>query len=181
MRAPEVSKGVAGTHDGAANENLKGLVRAFAIMYSMPAMPSTLAISCGSHTAATVPWVSATRPNSAGASMLLSMWTWLSTRPGVMYRDCFLASGIISAIVPSRTWTEAGAIVPETTSTRLPVTVNGAVPRFPPMRYTYTFLQGETTMPSLSGTARGEKKGARPFPALPRLSDRRRSCGFSSR
>ena len=48
----------------------------------MPGVPSTLAISCGSETVATVPCTTAIRPNSLGASIELSMCTWASTKPG---------------------------------------------------------------------------------------------------
>lgn len=47
-----------------------------------PSTPSTLAISCGSETAATVPWRAAMRANPGGASNELSMCTWASTNPG---------------------------------------------------------------------------------------------------
>ena len=80
--APAVSKIVAGTQLGAPKLNLKGTVFPLAIIYSTPAMPHTLAISCGSLMVATVPCTTAKRANSLGTSIELSMCTWLSIKPG---------------------------------------------------------------------------------------------------
>jgi hypothetical protein len=52
-------------------------------MKRTPCSPSTLAISCGSLTLATVPWRTASRANSLGTSIELSMCTWASTKPGI--------------------------------------------------------------------------------------------------
>ena len=81
---PEVSKAVEGTQLGAPKKNLNGTFLPFSIIYLTPSFPSTLAISCGSLTVATVPWQVARRANSEGTSMELSIWTWASTKPGMM-------------------------------------------------------------------------------------------------
>ena len=82
ISAPAVSNVVAGTHDGAPKLNLNGTCAAFSSMYCTPATPSTLPISCGSLTVATVPCTTAARANSLGTSIELSMWTWASMKPG---------------------------------------------------------------------------------------------------
>jgi len=82
-RAPAVSKAVAGTQLGAPNSTWKGVCAALASIQRTPSRPSTLAISCGSETLATVPWRTARRANSAGGSRLLSICTWASMKPGI--------------------------------------------------------------------------------------------------
>jgi hypothetical protein len=58
---------------------------AVSIMNSTPALPHTLAISCGSLTVATVPCGTASRANCAGTSMELSICTCASINPGTAY------------------------------------------------------------------------------------------------
>ena len=82
--APAVSKVVAGTQLGAPKLNLKFTSFPFSIINSTPSIPHTLAISCGSLTVPTVPCVTAILANSVGTSILLSMCTWLSMKPGRM-------------------------------------------------------------------------------------------------
>jgi hypothetical protein len=91
MEESDLDLVVAGTQEGAPKKNLKRVCWPFWIMYSTPAMPNTLAISCGSDTVATVPCTTAKRANSEGTSMELSMCTWASTKPGKMYREGALA------------------------------------------------------------------------------------------
>ena len=100
--APAVSKTVAGTQLGAPKLNLKGTVLPLVIINSTPAIPQTLAISCGSLMVATVPCTTASRANSDGTSMELSICTWLSTKPGSIYFSANFASAIliISFILP---------------------------------------------------------------------------------
>ena len=71
--APDVSKGVAGTQDGAAKWNFNGDWAASCIMYSTPLIPRTFAISWGSATTAPVPWGTAASANLDGTSIELSM------------------------------------------------------------------------------------------------------------
>ena len=82
--APAVSKGVARTQDGAPKAMVQGVWAALARIKRMPGSPSTLAISWGSDTMATVPCTVARRANSDGASMELSICTCASTKPGRM-------------------------------------------------------------------------------------------------
>ena len=55
MVAPDVSSGVAGTHEGAMNFMSMGSLSAQPMQNSMPAMPVTFAISCRSVTTVRVP------------------------------------------------------------------------------------------------------------------------------
>ena len=71
--APAVSNVVAGTQLGAPKLKEKGTVLPFTIINSMPSMPQTFAISCGSLTVATVPCVTAKRANSEGTNIELSI------------------------------------------------------------------------------------------------------------
>jgi hypothetical protein len=81
-RAPAVSISVAGTQEGRANRQSMGWPSADRSMYSMPAAPSTLAISWGSATTVVVPQGATARANSLMQAMELSMCTWASMNPG---------------------------------------------------------------------------------------------------
>ena len=53
-------------------------------MKSMPFIPKTLAISCGSETVPIVPCTNASFENSEGISIELSICIWASTKPGII-------------------------------------------------------------------------------------------------
>jgi len=55
-------------------------------MYSTPARPVTLPISCGSITTVVVPKGSTPRAKFGGVTIMDSMWTWVSTKPGIAVR-----------------------------------------------------------------------------------------------
>ena len=80
-------------------------------MYHTPSAPSTLAISCGSETVATVPCTTASRANSVGTSIELSIWTWASVKPGSRYRSAWLlVADIVKLVNPASADDEACVI-----------------------------------------------------------------------
>ena len=108
MIAPDLSCGVAGTQEGAVRKMRNGTFLASSSMYSMPFIPMTLAISCGSDTTAVVPWGTVASAKREGQSWEDSMWMWASTSPGS--RKCFGASGteVTETNLPSSMSTLAG-------------------------------------------------------------------------
>ena len=83
--APASSSGVAGTQDGNINFICKGRSSEVSSMYWIPVSPPTLAISWGSATTVVVPIGTTAWANPKGVSIELSIWTWESIKPGVMY------------------------------------------------------------------------------------------------
>ena len=71
--APDVSKSVVGTQDGAVKKKFKGTDVASFIIYLIPFKPMTLAISCGSVITEVVPCETTASANLEGVSMELSM------------------------------------------------------------------------------------------------------------
>ena len=80
--APEVSNGVAGTHDGNMKRMSTAASLASCSMNRMPSSPHTLAISCGSATMVVVPLERIKRANSVGRSIEDSICTCASIKPG---------------------------------------------------------------------------------------------------
>ena len=80
--APLCSNGVAGTQEGSMKSTLSGSSSVSLYMARMPAAPATFAISCGSAITVVVPWGIITFMNEEGITMLLSMCTCASMKPG---------------------------------------------------------------------------------------------------
>ena len=80
--APLCSNGVAGTQEGSMKSTLSGSSSVSLYMARMPAAPATFAISCGSAITVVVPWGIITFMKEEGITMLLSMCTCASMKPG---------------------------------------------------------------------------------------------------
>ena len=80
--APDSSSGVAGTQLGSIKNTSIGRRSVASSIYSMPSVPMTLVISCGSVTIAVVPCGTTARANSRGTERDDSMWMCASRNPG---------------------------------------------------------------------------------------------------
>ena len=73
--APEVSRFVAGTHDGIMKYTFSGVLKESSIINFIPSTPQTFAISCGSATTQHVPCGITAAANRLGVTSELSICT----------------------------------------------------------------------------------------------------------
>ena len=99
--APEFSKGVAGTQEGIMKSTLSGRSSDSLYMARTPATPQTLAISWGSAIMVVVPWGIITREKESGMTILLSMCTWASMKPGQRYAPPASISSLAAEPLPT--------------------------------------------------------------------------------
>src|SRR5579884_2486885 len=153
------SKSLAGTQDGIITYTPSGTLLLAASMYSTPASPRTLAISCGSITTDVVPRGRTARANSSTFSFELSMWQWPSMKPG-------------RTILPETSWMSCPSYAPSPTTR--PSTIATSASNTSPVKTDRTLPPFRTRSAASSprATASMRLRTAAPFAAHSKRHDR---------